>query len=125
MTARQNGQIHGRVYNVRGPNHLWHIGSMASIGIEDRFSRLPISVLTCFSKGFQASSLSSRVRSDRGRKNVLVAVYMLDKRGTNRRSMIAGTSAHNQHIKHLWRDVYSVVLSIFTSSFISWKMREC
>ena len=82
----------------------------------DGFSRLPVSlecctnnkaetVLTCFSKGVQAYDLPNRIRSDRGKENVLVADYMLDKRGTNRGSMITGKSAHNQRIESLWRDV--------------------
>ena len=25
VTARQKGRLHRRVYNVQGPNHLWHI----------------------------------------------------------------------------------------------------
>ena len=82
----------------------------------DGFSRLPVSlecctnnkaetVLTCFSKGVQAYDLPNRIRSDRGKENVHVADYMLDKRGTNRGSMITGKSTHNQRIESLWRDV--------------------
>ena len=79
----------------------------------DGFSRLPISlecctnnkaetVLTCFSKRVQAYGFPSRVLSDRGRENPLVADYMLDKRRTNRGSMITGKSTHNQRIERLW-----------------------
>ena len=131
MAARQKGRLHRHVYNVQDPNHLWHIDTnyklvrwyFIIVGVVDGFSWLPVSlecctnnkaetVLICFSKRVQAYGLPSRVCSDRGRENVLVADYMLDKQATNRGSMITGKSAHNQRIERLWRDVYTVVLSI-------------
>ena len=136
MVTRKKGRVHRRIYNVQGPNHLWHIDTnhklvrwyFIIVGLLDGFSRLPISlecctnnkaetVLACFSKGVQAYGLPSRVRSNRGRENVLVADYMLDKRGTNRGSMITETSTHNQRIERFWRDVYTGVLSIFYKLF--------
>ena len=101
------------------------------VGISSKqvlFSRLPVSlecytnnktetVLTCFSKGVQAYGLPSRVRSERRRENVLVADYMLDKRGTNRGSMITGKSTHNKRIERLCRDVYNSVLIVFYELF--------
>ena len=117
----KKGRLHRRVYNVQGPNHLWHIDTnhklvrwyFIIVSVVDGFSRLPISlecctnnkaetVLTCFSKVVQAYGFPSRVRSDRGRENALVADYMLEKRETNRGSMITGKSTHNQRIERLW-----------------------
>ena len=98
------------------------------VGVVDGFSRLPVSLecctnnkaetfLTCFSKGVQAYGLPCRTRSDRGKENVLVVDYMLDKRGTNRGSMITVKRTHNQRVERLWRDVYTGVLSIFYELF--------
>ena len=42
--------------------------------------------------------LPSRVRSDHGRENYLVAVHMLETRGYD---MITGSSVHNQKIERL------------------------
>ena len=47
----------------------------------------------------------SRVRSDQGGENVLVAQFMLEYRGSERRSMITGSSTHNQRIGEMCRDV--------------------
>lgn len=61
--------------------------------------------------------LPSRVRSDKGLENVLIANYMIDKRGTGRGSMITGKSTHNQRIERLWRDVFTGVLSYYYKMF--------
>jgi len=50
-------------------------------------------------------------------ENVLVADYIIEKRGTNRGSMITGKSTHNQRIERLWRDVFTGVLSYFYELF--------
>ena len=55
-------------------------------------------MLSCFLKGVETYEIPSRVRSDKGKENVLVADYMIEKRGSERGSMIIGPSTHNQRI---------------------------
>ena len=61
--------------------------------------------------------LASRVRSDKDMESVLVADYMIEKRGNNRGSIVTGKSTHNQRIERLWRDIYVGVLSFYYELF--------
>ena len=75
----------------------------------DGFSRFPVylkvsnnnradTVLSAFIKGVQLFGMPSRVRSDKGGENVLVAEYMLQHQQAVDRPFIAGRSVHNQRL---------------------------
>lgn len=134
VQERKKRRLHRRVYNVGGPNCLWHIDTNHKLvrwrfivaGGIDGFSRL-IVFLNCsdnnkadtvfqqFLAGVDKYGIPLRVRSDKGLENVGIADYMLARRGS--RGIITGKSTHNQRIERLWRDVFEGVLSYFYQLF--------
>ena len=74
-------------------------------------------VYAAFLKAIQHYGLPSRARSDQGRENLLVAQHMLEHRGGERRSMVTGSSVHNQRIEQLWRDMRQSVVKVFYQLF--------
>ena len=55
----------------------------------------------------------SRIRVNKGVKNVSVCDAMTQVRGERRGSFITGPSTHNQRIERLWRDVFRCVCHLY------------
>ena len=70
-----------------------------------------------FTEAVRTFGLPSRVRSDQGLENILVARHMLEHHGTERRSIITGCSTHNQRIERLWRDLHRCATQLFYRLF--------
>ena len=125
-----------RRYSVPGPNSLWHIDGLHCLirwrlvthGGVDGFSRMIVymhcstnnrasTVLGLFLDAVHQYGWPSRVRSDQGGENIDVARVIISRRGTGRRSHIAGASVHNQRIERTWRDTFSNVCHLFYGLF--------
>ena len=128
--------IHRRVYSVDSPNSVWHIdGNHKMIrwrivvhGGIDGYSRMIVflrcstdnratTVLSAFERGVEQYGLPNKVRSDCGGENVDVWRYMLEQHNNDTSHIIVGSSAHNEHIERLWRDVHQCVLKLFADKF--------
>ena len=99
---------------------------MVTHGAIDGYSRLVLylkcslnnwatTVFELFLKAVQDFNVPSRVRSDQGLENIIVARYMIK---SDRRTMLTGSSTHNQRIERLWRDMHSCVTLLFYKLFL-------
>ena len=73
-------------------------------------------VYELFVMAVQRHQLPSRVRSDQGRENMLVAQHMIEVRGAER-LMITGSSVHNQRVERLWRYMHHWVTILYYKLF--------
>ena len=74
-------------------------------------------VYELFLTGIGRYGLPSRIRCDQGGENVQVAQHMIQQRGEHRRSVIVGSSVHNQRVERLWRDMHRCVTLLFYRMF--------
>ncbi|KAM8726521.1 uncharacterized protein AB9X84_002922 [Acanthopagrus schlegelii] len=127
-----------RTYRVPFPNSLWHIdghmrlirwGFVTHAGIDGNTrlityincstDKKALTVLTYFVRATCLYGLLSRVRSDHGGENSLVALLRNLLQGQARH--ITGRSVHNQRIERLWRDVFQQVVHYFYKLFYSFE----
>jgi len=140
VERRLRRALHRRQYSVASPNALWHIDGhhmlvrwrIVTHGGVDGYSRIVVylkvacnnraeTALGAFMEGVEEYGLPSRIRTDKGGENVLIAEYMLEhpERGIGRGSVITGRSVHNQRIERMWRDVFAGCISYFYNLFYS------
>ena len=136
--------LHQRTYQVISPNALWHLDGYHKLirwkivihGAIDGYSHLIMflktsnnnqadTVLSAFTSAVEEYGLPSRIRTDRGRENVLVSECMLDHpdHGPGR-SVIVGRSVHNQRIERLWRDLHPGCVCFFFLQFLLFSRRH-
>ena len=70
-------------------------------------------VYDLFLQAVEQYGLPSKIRCDQGGENTRVAQHMLSHRGTERRSVLVGSSVHNQRIERLWKDSHRCATSIY------------
>jgi hypothetical protein len=117
---RKAKTLQRRQYHVSGPHALWHIDgnhklikyglvihggicgfSSAVVFMKCSDNNRAVTAFQAFHEGVATYGIPSRIRIDKGTENVEIARYMLQHRGLNRGSVIAGKSTHNQRIERL------------------------
>ena len=70
-------------------------------------------MFSAFGDAVNEFSLPSKVRSDHGGENILIARYKLDHPERGPGTMLTGKSTHNLRIERLWRDLFSGCVIFF------------
>lgn len=79
-------------------------------------NNLATTVYNLFLESVRQYGIPSRIRCDQGGENTLVAQHMVEHHGEER-SVLVGSSVHNQRIERLWRDSHRCVTSVFYRLF--------
>ena len=135
VAKRRSVAVRRRAYHVISPNEVWHIDGhhklikwrLVTHGGIDGYSRLitflqcssnnkSSTVLAAFSSAVETYGLPKRVRTDHGGENIEVWSKMMEEHG-NDKCIIVGSSAHNERIERLWRDVHRSVTVIYGNLF--------
>ena len=133
---RRRSAIQRRHYNVKAPNHLWHMDGNHELvnwrfvihGCTDGYIRaivcqkcatnnLACTVLEFFIKGTHDFGIPLRERGDHDVENVEVARFMVENRGDSQSSFIAGRSVHSVRMEELWREMNRVVIAFYKDIF--------
>ena len=135
VAERRSVAVRRRAYHVPSPNEVWHIDGhhklikwrLVTHGGIDGYSRLitflqcssnnrASTVLAAFSAAVETYGLPKRVRTDHGGENIEVWSMMMEEHGNNK-CIIVGSSAHNERIERLWRDVHRSVTVVYGNLF--------
>ena len=134
--SRRRPPIRRRVYSVPCPNHIWHIDGnhklirwrMVLHHAIDGFSRHVVfgmcsnnnrasTVLALYQAAVRKYGRPFRVRTDHGGENVDIWLDMVNAWGENARSVVVGSSVHNQRIERHNRVVNEQELIGFKQEF--------
>lgn len=135
ISMRQSSVINRRVYWSPCPNFVWHLDGLHKMvrwkfvvhGGIDGYSRLivflscatnnrALTVLEQFNTAVEHYGWPLHVRTDHGGENSQVWHAMTQHHNTER-SVIAGSSVHNERIERMWRDINRIVSSQFREMF--------
>ena len=138
---RRSITVRRRVYNVAGPNMVWHVDGNHKLirwrfvihGAIDGFSRLVLflkcsnnnratTMLSHFTSAVDIHGLPTRIRTDLGGENVEIWRYMIEQHNSLS-AVVTGSSTHNERIERLWRDVFRCVGSLFYDTFYNLENR--
>ncbi|XP_061197767.1 uncharacterized protein LOC133205891 [Saccostrea echinata] len=136
VAQRLGTTVSRRQYQVHMSNSLWHMDGhmklarwgISTHGCIDGYSRIVVflkadinnkakTVLQHFVNACEQYGIPSRVRSDYGKENIMVSMFITMVNGQDRHSHITGRSVHNQRVERLWRDVHSQVIQQYYDKF--------